>query len=295
MAQTPDQTEPIESLLAIADRFDAMIFDQWGVLHDGSAPYPLGPDALKKLHAAGHRLGVLSNSGKRADVNAQRIAQMGYPQELFDVVMTSGEALWLDFKHGQMGGLKTLFPITAKPGDAQNWVHGLDDVQLTDDRNAADAILLMGLADEADVDALTSQLNSSPLVDLPMICSNPDRASPRAGGKTVVSPGALAHARAEAGGDVRFYGKPHLPVFEALNRALGCAPERILMVGDSFEHDIAGGHGAGWKTLFVQGGLYAEHFVNGTNFEATIAKLAAKSGAPKSGAPLPDFTLYQVC
>lgn len=284
----------IDTLTTVADQFDAIIFDQWGVLHDGSAPYPSGPSTLKKLHAAGHRLGVLSNSGKRADENAARIAQMGYPHELFDVVMTSGEALWLDFSQGQMGDLHTLYSITAKPGDAQDWANGLEDVQLTDDPNAADAILVMGLADDADSSALTTQLNSPPLASLPMICSNPDRASPRAGGKTVTSPGAVAHARADAGGNVRFYGKPHRPVFEALNRALGCAPERILMVGDSFEHDIAGGHGAGWKTLFIQGGLYVEHFhaenlANATNVGATIAMLAAKSGAP-----LPDFTLYQV-
>lgn len=280
----------IDSLVAIADRFDAIVFDQWGVLHDGSAPYPLGPGTLKALHAAGHKLGVLSNSGKRADVNAERIAQMGYAEEFFDVIMTSGEALWLDFNEGQMSGLRRLYAITAKPGDAETWAAGLADVQLTDDPNKADAVLIMGLADDADSDALMDRLGSPPLADLPMICSNPDRASPRAGGKTVVSPGALAHARADAGGDVRFYGKPHQLVFDTLQRTLRCASDRILMVGDSFEHDIAGGHNAGWKTLFIRGGLYAEHFAESADIHSPIAKLAAKTKAP-----LPDFTIDQVC
>lgn len=280
----------IASLLAIADRFDALVFDQWGVLHDGSAPYPQGPQTLKALHAAGHRLGVLSNSGKRADVNARRIAQMGYPEHLFEVVMTSGEALWQDFNQERMGDLRRLYAITAKPGDAEIWAKGLADVQLTDDPVSADAILLMGLADEADSGALSTQLNAPGLADLPMLCSNPDRAAPRAGGQLVVSPGALAHARAAAGGDVRFYGKPHRPVFDALQRALNCPPERILMIGDSLEHDIAGAHGAGWKTLFIRGGLYGGHFGSSINVGATIEKLAAKYGAP-----LPDFTLDQVC
>lgn len=280
----------IDTLLAIADRFDAVVFDQWGVLHDGSAPYPRGPAVLKALHAAGHRLGVLSNSGKRADVNARRIAQMGYPENLFEVVMTSGEALWQDFDQGRMNGIHTLYAITAMPKDARDWAQGLVGIELTDNPDSADAILLMGLADDADSNVLTLQLSSSPLADLPMLCSNPDRASPRAGGLTVVSPGALAHARAEAGGNVQFYGKPHRPVFDALQRALGCSPDRILMVGDSFEHDIAGGHNAGWKTLFIQGGLYAEHFKSGINLGSIVEKLASRSGAP-----LPDFTLDQVC
>jgi HAD superfamily hydrolase (TIGR01459 family) len=260
------------------------------VLHDGSAPYPQGPQTLKALHAAGHRLGVLSNSGKRADVNAQRIARMGYPEHLFDVVMTSGEALWQDFDQGRMGHLRKLYAITAKAGDAESWAEGLDRVQIVADPATADAVLLMGLADDADSNTVRAQLDTAPLANLPMLCSNPDRAAPRAGGKTVVSPGALAHARALAGGDVRFYGKPHQPVFDALQRALNCPPERILMIGDSFEHDIAGGHGAGWKTLFIRGGLYGQHFDGGVGVGATIERLAARSGSPP-----PDFTLDQVC
>ena len=39
-------------------------------------------------------------------------------------------------------------------------------------------------------------------------------------------------------GEVVFYGKPQVKVFASMPEALGT--ERILMVGDSLEHDIAG-------------------------------------------------------
>ena len=54
---------------------------------------------------------------------------------------------------------------------------------------------------------------------------------------------------------MRWYGKPHRPVFDAVARAMGT--DRLLMVGDSPEHDVAGGASAGWATCLVMGGLHA--------------------------------------
>ena len=112
----------------------------------------------------------------------------------------------------------------------------------------------MGLPDGADTEPYAELLKAAADRGLPVFCTNPDRASPRAHGVTVASPGALAHAHADAGGIVRFYGKPHLPVFRAVETALGLPPWRMLMVGDSLEHDIAGAKAAGWDAAFVEGG-----------------------------------------
>ncbi|MYF90007.1 MAG: HAD-IA family hydrolase [Boseongicola sp. SB0676_bin_33] len=79
----------------------------------------------------------------------------------------------------------------------------------------------------------------------------------------------------ENGGNVVFYGKPHLHVFEAMERSLG-GPRR-LMVGDSLEHDIAGAHGAGWDSVFVQGGLLRQNFTAGDAAD-TLARLCAVEG-----------------
>ena len=60
------------------------------------------------------------------------------------------------------------------------------------------------------------------------------------------------------GGDVSFYGKPHQPVFDSLVHVMGTA--KLLMVGDSLQRDIAGASAAGWDSVLVGGGLYAEVF-----------------------------------
>lgn len=277
-------TQVIDRLADIAERYDAIVLDQWGVLHDGTTPYA---GAIAALDGLGKRLAVLSNSGKRAAPNAARIAGMGFSGALFEVVMTSGEALWQDIAAGRVTH-RRLCPITREAGDAEVWSAGLD-VVLTDDLAQADAVLLMGLPDDADPDATQLKLSAALARRLPVLCTNPDRASPRAGGKTVISPGALAHDYADAGGMVQFYGKPHRPVFTAVATAFDVPADRLLMVGDSLEHDIAGGHGAGWDTLFVRGGLHADAFKNGGDIAQTVAHLAAIDGAP-----MPTFTIDQL-
>lgn len=284
-------TERLASLAAVAGRFDAIVFDQWGVLHDGGAPYPRAVAAVAALRAAGPLLAVLSNSGKRAAPNAARIAAMGFDVSAFAAVMTSGEALWRDIAGGKVAA-RRLAPIERAPGDAAAWAEGLD-VTLTDDVETAEAVLLMGLPDDLDgpgAERCAALLDAALQRRAPVFCTNPDRASPRPGGVQVMSPGALAHRHAERGGSVRFYGKPHLPVFRALQAALGAPPDRILMVGDSLEHDIAGAQAAGWRSAFVEAGLHAAAFAGAASPEAALDRLIAAEAAPR-----PDFTLRELC
>ena len=257
----------IERIAAIASDYDVIVFDQWGVLHNGTTPYP---DAIEAVEALTGTKAVLSNSGKRSEPNAARIAQMGFATDVFDGVMTSGEALWRDIHDGKIEG-GTFLAIERQPGDATDWTNGLD-IEITSDPNTADAVLLMGLPDGATLGDWTEQVGIWIDKGLPLYCSNPDRQSPRAGG-LVTSPGALAFDFQAAGGDVTFYGKPHRPVFEALETEFG--PGRYLMVGDSMEHDIAGAHAAGWDSLLVQGGLYADRFRDADG-ETVIAAIAAE-------------------
>lgn len=284
--------EAITSLAAIAGRFDALVFDQWGVLHDGTTAYPQAIAAVESLARAGVRMAVLSNSGKRSAINRSRIAAMGFPAAVFEEVMTSGEALWQDMAAGRLPGIKALCPVAARPQDAADWLEGLPRARLVDDPARADAVLLMGLPDDAaEAARLVPRLAAARARDLPVLCSNPDKASPRAGGVVVASPGALAAEHAGAGGRVLLYGKPHAPVFEALARALDIRePARLLMIGDSPEHDIAGATGAGWASLLVRSGLHAAHFSPHRAVpEQEVAALCDALGTPR-----PDYTIAEV-
>ena len=54
-----------KGMAAIADSYDSLLLDQFGVLHDGRVAYPAALDAVRRLAEAGKRLVILSNSGVR--------------------------------------------------------------------------------------------------------------------------------------------------------------------------------------------------------------------------------------
>lgn len=285
MAETLDRLTPT-ALVEVASAFQAIVFDQWGVLHNGSAPYPGAAEAIEALAAGGKTLAVLSNSGKRAEPNAQRIAAMGLPAQHFGHVMTSGEAFWQDCAAGKVT-TGQLLPFTAKAGDFEAWRGDLDVRQAAWIGEAA-AVLLMGLPEGTDGTAQRTLLKEALASSLPLYCTNPDRGSPRADGAIQLSPGALAHEYEDAGGKVTFYGKPHRPVFDALTEVLGIEPSDILMVGDSLEHDIAGGAAAGWKTAFVMGGLHADAFI-GRDVNTALVALTREHASPR-----PDYLISRL-
>ena len=271
----------ISGLREIADTFDVVVLDQWGVLHDGSRRYEHAAEALHALAANGKRILVLSNSGKRSDLNLERIADCGLPVDDIEIVMTSGEALWRDVRDGALAPFSRPLAITGAANDAARWSEGLS-IEFVDEIGEADALLVMGLPDGARLEDHDALLGDALARGLTLVCPNPDRSSPRANGETVIQPGALAAAYEARGGSVEWYGKPHGPIFEAVERFAGVPPQRLLMVGDSPEHDIAGGARAGWRTCLVRGGLHARMLRPGT--EAQVTRVCEAHGSP-----LPDL------
>ena len=273
-------TQFLQSLLDASNSFDVAVLDQWGVLHDGTNPYPQAIQALHDLRAAGKDVLVLSNSGKRADLNRKRIADLGLPVDAISQVITSGEAAWLDLTEGRITaagrGAFTVLPLCAAPSDAVNWLGDAATITLAQSLdNSVDALLLMGLPDNSPDDVHDDLFRAALERDLPCICSNPDKLGIRANGM-VRSPGQLAADYETAGGNVIWYGKPYSSVFEAVRRLHpDLLADRFLMVGDSLEHDIAGGNTAGFQTAFVRGGIHANAFAASQDLAATLAQLTA--------------------
>ncbi|KWV46222.1 haloacid dehalogenase [Bradyrhizobium macuxiense] len=280
-----DETIEIEGLRTIVDRFDHVLLDQWGTLHEGQSIFPAARDCLARLRQAGKRVLVLSNSGKRARSNAQRLASLGLPTDAYDGILTSGEVTWNGLKKRTRAPFAELGRgcfLIARGGD-RTIVDGLDLAIVADPENA-DFILLAGLDDAAaDPEYWRQRLTGAATRSLPMLCANPDLAMFGAQG-LIPAPGALAHFYEMLGGRVTFVGKPHAPIFKAALDELGQPPPaRVLMVGDSLDHDIAGAHAAGMLTLFLRAGVHRDspnepvHGVAGPNARTphwTMTRLA---------------------
>jgi HAD superfamily hydrolase (TIGR01459 family) len=266
----------------LAARYDHFLVDQWGVLHDGHAPYPGAVECLQHLHAAGKQVLLLSNSGKRTWVNRERLHDMGFDETLFDHVVTSGEATWralADRTDPFFRDLGQRCVLWSRYGD-RSLVEELDLTVVGVEH--ADFLLLGGTEDSARLEDFIAPLERAAVRDLPMVCANPDIIAVHPNGTFGMAPGAVARHYEGLGGRVFYVGKPHRPIYALCLEALGNpAPEQIIAIGDSVQHDIAGGLGMGMQTALNMAGIHSPDFDHEGGLESylpAIAKLEAEYG-----------------
>jgi len=250
-------TKPTTGLGEIIGRFDLFLIDQFGVLHDGRAPYPGAVEALASIKRAGKTAIILTNSGKRAAPNTERLIELGFPRTTFDDVVSSGEVGWHSIKDGRLGapfvrGARVY--VIGRRGDDYG-LNGLD-LRFTDNPALAEVILILGT--DAPATSLVDYraiLAPAALAGVPALGSNPDKLMHTSSGLQP-APGAIAEVFEQLGGRVRLIGKPYPDIYRyALALAPGVPPARVLAIGDSVEHDIAGAARMGFASLLIQGGI----------------------------------------
>ena len=129
-------TEIINNISEISQKYDAIVFDQWGVLHDGKLAYEGVIACLEGLKKNNTRLAVLSNSGKRSEPNEKRILEMGFSNLLFEFIMTSGEALWRDIaykiiKEKMLKGCKPLKSMPIKYNEKYDFLNNISSYEIS--------------------------------------------------------------------------------------------------------------------------------------------------------------------
>ncbi|AMS44426.1 TIGR01459 family HAD-type hydrolase [Aminobacter aminovorans] len=256
----------------LAERFDVFILDQFGVLHDGVAPYSGAVETLVRLQELGKRTLLLSNSGKRSAPNEARLARLGFVPGSWDHFLSSGEVAWRSLRKqlGSEAGLRCL--LIARDGD-RSAVENLP-LTLVEPGEEADIVLLSASeGDRFDLDHYRRLLQPAAARGARCLCTNPDKimltsVGPRFGA------GRIAELYAELGGAVTWIGKPFPEIYAAALDMLGNPdPVRVVCVGDSIEHDISGGQGVGLRTALVMTGVLE------TSSQAERERLFAEHGA----------------
>jgi len=272
-------TAPIvPGLAAIADRYDAFLLDQFGVLHDGAKPLPGAVACFEALAAMDKKLIVLSNTSRRRKTAIGKFPKLGFDSSKLlgegEGFVTSGEAAWEYLK-------------TSAPGRRVLWLSWSEDFQAWDaayldglglelaPASQADFVLCQGSHDIRDGgvtptptgvfdtglpnDQLDAALRICASRALPMVCANPDFTVALPDGSVGHMPGRIATEYERLGGAVTYFGKPHAPAFEGALQLLGptIPSSRVCHVGDSLLHDIAGANAAGIDSLFVAAGIHA--------------------------------------
>jgi len=237
--------QQLDHLKVIAGRFGGMLIDQFGVIHDGEKLYPGILDTLQNLKRAQIPVVVMTNSAKRADANCRRLVAMGLDRDLFVDAMSSGE---IAYRY-----LGTATPRRAYVIGRDGEDYGFDNIEPVAELRDAELLLILGSnAPKTSLDQYRDLLAG---LTIPALCCNPDKLMLTRDGLQP-APGAIASLYEEMGGKVEWIGKPYPRIYRAALNLIG-NPSQALAIGDSAEHDVAGGRRAGINTLLVRTGLSA--------------------------------------
>jgi HAD superfamily hydrolase (TIGR01459 family) len=280
------------SVATLAARYDGFVLDLWGVIHDGITPYPGVADTLARLKAAGKRVVLLSNAPRRArEIVRAMDEKMGLPPALYDALISSGEAAYQALRRREEPWLQALGRACYLMGPARD--HGmLEGIDLRRVKRMEEAEFILATGVDWDDDRLDLYLPALEIAAgrrLTMVCANPDLVVIR-GGKRIICAGTLAQRYESLGGEVRYFGKPHAPIYRLCFERLGIADKsRIVAVGDSLRTDIAGAAAAGIDAVLVTGGIHAEELgiAHGEHPDPDVlAQICARAGhMPQAAIP----------
>jgi HAD superfamily hydrolase (TIGR01459 family) len=262
-SESADEPIPlIDGLGALSGRYDAILCDIWGVLHNGRDSFRPASEALAAFRRAGGTVVLLTNAPRPNPIIRDQALAFGVAPEAFDAVVTSGDvAVGMIAAHAgaplfHIGPPRDLALIAAagEHGGVAPTLVGPED---------ATYVLCTGLFDDSTEtpEHYADRLAGFAARRLPMICANPDLVVHR-GNKLVYCAGALAELYEALGGEVIYAGKPHRPIYKAALERIAAlrgapvAPARALAIGDALRTDLAGAAAAGLDALFVADGIH---------------------------------------
>lgn len=258
----------IQGLSQVADGYDALICDVWGVVHNGRESFRPAWQALERFRARGGHVILVSNAPRPSGSFVDQLRLLGVPDDAYSTIVTSGDATRSLLQARAPGPVWAVGPAR----DASLY-EGLG-LQFTETAAGARFICCSGLFDDETetpqdyVDRLRGPAGRG----VQMICANPDRVVQR-GDQMIWCAGALADLYESLGGKVTMAGKPFAPIYDLARAALaraGAESPRILVIGDGAPTDLKGANDQGLDCLFILGGIHG-------------AELCGSAGEPDEG------------
>jgi HAD superfamily hydrolase (TIGR01459 family) len=242
----------------ISDVYDYFLFDVWGVIHDGNVAYPGVVEAISFLRKRGKKICFLSNAPRRSSKVVAVLQKLGIAPDLYDFVLTSGEATFLDLQKNQKSGFKNFGKnyFYIGPQKDIDLLSGLDYIRVSKASEANVAITTGFDGEGSTLAEKLPQALEAKKNNLPMICVNPDLVVVKQDGREMICAGALAMEYEKIGGKVFYYGKPFPAVYKMVCEIFNY-PEikKILAVGDGMETDIKGASDFGIDSVLITGGI----------------------------------------
>lgn len=271
-------------LSVVADDYDVLLCDVWGVIHNGRESWPEACDALTRFNEKGGHVVLISNSPRPASDVISQLDGLDVPRSSWKAFVTSGDATRAELAKRAPGPALAIGPAR----DATTYEG--TGLKLVEDAADAAFVSVTGLIDDSTETPEDYRERLSVAVEkgLDLICANPDRIVQK-GDSIIYCAGALADLYEEMGGKVVMAGKPFFPIYElALAEAeklMGKAVDRsrVLCIGDGTITDALGAQNQKLDCLFIARGIHGDA-AKGEDGQLDAAKAGALLAEEKTTA-----------
>ncbi|HHL41979.1 MAG TPA: TIGR01459 family HAD-type hydrolase [Hellea balneolensis] len=247
----------ISGLGQIAEDYDALLVDIWGVIHNGKRPFIEAVEALERFKHERGPVVLISNSPRPSVAIPAQFDEIGVPHTFYDAIVTSGDATIDELARRAPGPAFKLGPAR------DDRLYENLDLNFSE-LETAKFITCTGLFDDEHEtpDDYRDLLSQARDLNLPLVCANPDVQVHR-GDKLIYCGGALANVYEDMDGQVIYAGKPHDPIYRLsrvwLKEVAGydIPNARILAIGDNIHTDLLGAQNQGMDCLFIADGVHS--------------------------------------
>jgi 4-nitrophenyl phosphatase len=230
--------------------FDGLVCDMDGVIYRGAEPIPGSVEAIRPLREAGVRiLFCTNNSRSTVEGYVAKLGGMGIeagPADILTSAVVTGEVLAgrdLEGKRALVVG-----------GDGVREAVAAAGLEIVEDPEGRRAEVVTVGWDPGFTYTRMKEASLAVRAGALLIATNDDASFPAADGLWPGAGAVLASIETASGATAEVMGKPHEPMMRAAAaRLAGC--ERIAIVGDRPDTDIAGGSAMGWTTILVLSGV----------------------------------------
>ena len=275
--------QSVAGLSQLSGRYDALLCDVWGVIHNGRESFPTACAALARYRAEIGPVILISNSPRPHGPVIEQLDGLGVPRESYSAIVTSGDATRLLLAERAPGPAWKIGP------DRDDALYEGLGVAFSDLADAAFISVTGPYDDENDEPGdYRDRFVGCVARGLTMLCANPDIVVQR-GDKLIYCGGALAQLYESLGGKVLMAGKPYPIIYDLslikaaeAQGANASAPidlARVLCIGDGLPTDIRGANARNLDVLFVASGIHGGETIgpDGLNL-AAVTDLLRQDG-----------------
>ena len=246
----------INNFSEIDEKYDSIICDIWGVIHNGQELFKSSIECLLKYKNIGYPVILVSNAPRPSGEIKVILKKMGLSEKCYDKIITSGDLTQKILNDGNLGS--NCYHIG--PDRDLNVFDGVNVERV--DFDSADFIFVTGLYDDENEndESYLPLLQEAKKRNLKLLCANPDIWVQR-GKDLIPCAGAISQKYQSIGGNSINIGKPFAPIFDEAVKQIklisGRDANSTIVIGDGIDTDIKGANNYNLDSLLTLGGLFS--------------------------------------